>query len=102
MQAAGGTRLSEPPRLTDVRVGSTTRRAVPVSVATRSLAAGPYQWAAMLVVALAAVAADQVTKAVVRSRLDLYEAVDVTSWFQIHHVRNTGIAFGLFPARPRR
>ena len=51
----------------------------------------------MLVVALAAVAADQVTKAIVRSRLDLYEAVDVTSWFQIHHVRNTGIAFGLFP-----
>jgi signal peptidase II len=97
MQAAGGTRLSEPPRLTDVRVGSTTDGRVPVSVATRSLAAGPYQWAAMLVVALAAVAADQVTKAVVRSRLDLYEAVDVTSWFQIHHVRNTGIAFGLFP-----
>lgn len=83
--------------MADVRVGSATDGRVPVSVATRSLAAGPYQWVAMLLVALAAVAADQVTKALVRSRLELYEAVDVTSWFQIHHVRNTGIAFGLFP-----
>ena len=48
-------------------------------------------------VALAAVAADQVTKEIVRSRLELGEAIDVTQFFAIHHVRNTGIAFGLFP-----
>lgn len=51
----------------------------------------------MLVVALAAVAADQVTKAIVRSQLALGEATQVFSFFDIHHVRNTGIAFGLFP-----
>jgi signal peptidase II len=70
---------------------------VPVSVASRSLAAGPAQWIALLVVAFAAVAADQVTKEIVRSELTLGEAVHVFGPFWIHHVRNTGIAFGLFP-----
>ena len=83
--------------MTDVRVGSATDGRVPVSVASRSLAAGTAQWAAMLVVALAAVAADQITKAIVRSQLALGEAADLPGPFQIHHVRNTGIAFGLFP-----
>jgi signal peptidase II len=66
-------------------------------VASRSFAPGIAQWAAMLVVALAAIAADQITKEFVRRELALGEAVDVTSFFAIHHVRNTGIAFGLFP-----
>jgi len=81
----------------DVRVGSVTDGRVPVSVASRSLAAGLYQWAALLVIVIAAVAADQVTKGIVRSQLTLGEAVHVAGPFQIHHVRNTGIAFGLFP-----
>ena len=68
-----------------------------MSVASRSFAASASQWAAMLVVALASIAADQVTKEVARSQLALGESVDVTSFFSIHHVRNTGIAFGLFP-----
>ena len=96
MQAERGTGLSHE-RVADVRVGSATDGRVPVSVASRSFAPGVSQWVAMLVVALAAVAADQVTKAIVRSELALGEAVDVTSFFAIHHVRNTGIAFGLFP-----
>jgi signal peptidase II len=66
-------------------------------MASRSLAAGARQWAALVLVATAAVAADQVTKAIVRSELDLGEAVHVAGPFDIHHVRNTGIAFGLFP-----
>ncbi len=68
-----------------------------MSVASRSFAPGWAQWVAMVVVALAAIAADQVTKEIVRSQLTLGESVDVTSFFAIHHVRNTGIAFGLFP-----
>jgi signal peptidase II len=51
----------------------------------------------MLAVAGAVIAADQITKAIVRSRLALGEAVDLAGPFQFHHVRNTGIAFGLFP-----
>lgn len=66
-------------------------------MASRSLAAGTAQWLGLLVVALAAIAADQVTKEIVRSELSLGEAVQVVGPFWIHHVRNTGIAFGLFP-----
>jgi signal peptidase II len=72
---------------------------VPVSVATRSFAPGIRQWAALLVVAMACVAADQITKAIVRSELAYQEAVDLAGPFAIHHVRNTGIAFGLFPGQ---
>jgi signal peptidase II len=97
VQASRGESLSEQPRLADVRVGSVTDGRVPVSVASRSLAAGLYQWMALIVVALAAVAADQITKEIARSQLALGEAVDLAGPFQIHHVRNTGIAFGLFP-----
>ncbi|MCC6222384.1 MAG: signal peptidase II [Thermoleophilia bacterium] len=68
-----------------------------VSVVSRAVAAGRRQWAAMLIVACAGVAADQVTKEIVRSRLALGDAVEVTSFFSLHHIRNTGIAFGLFP-----
>jgi signal peptidase II len=97
MQAPGGTGLNDQQHAVDVRVGSATDGRVPVSVATRSFAPGLTQWLAMVIVALAAIAADQVTKEIVRSELLLGEAVDVTSFFAIHHVRNTGIAFGLFP-----
>jgi len=47
-------------------------------------------------VALAAVAADQLTKHVVASKLALDSAVDLVGPFSIHHVQNSGIAFGLF------
>jgi signal peptidase II len=46
---------------------------------------------------VAAVVADQVTKAVVASKLELGESVDVIGPLSIHHVQNSGIAFGLFP-----
>jgi signal peptidase II len=81
----------------DVRVvGSRTNGLEPVSVAERSLAAGPWQWAGLAAVALAAVAADQLTKHVVSSELALDEEVAVVGPFSIHHVQNSGIAFGLF------
>jgi signal peptidase II len=80
----------------DIRVGSSTDGLAPVSVAERSLAAGPWQWAGLLAVALAAVLADQVTKHIVTSTLSLDESEHVVGPLSIHHVQNSGIAFGLF------
>ena len=80
----------------DVRVGSATDGLAPVSVAERSLAAGPWQWAGLAAVAAAAIIADQVTKHVVTSTLSIDESVHVIGPLSIHHVQNTGIAFGFF------
>ena len=68
----------------------------PVSVAERSLAAGPWQWAGLVAVAVAAMIADQATKHVITSTLSLDDSVHVVGPLSIHHVQNSGIAFGLF------
>ena len=81
----------------DVRVGSTTNGLQAISVAERSLAAGLWQWAGLASVACAAIVADQVTKYLVTSRLSLDQSVKVAGPLSIHHVQNSGIAFGLFP-----
>jgi signal peptidase II len=47
-------------------------------------------------VALAALGADQLTKSIVTNRLDFNDQVHVVGPFSIHHVTNSGIAFGLF------
>ena len=88
--------MSEPVRPVDVRVGSSTDALSPVSTAKRSLAAGPAQWLALAAIALAAVAADQLTKHIVVSNLQLDEGTHVLGPLWIHHVQNSGIAFGLF------
>jgi signal peptidase II len=88
--------VTEPARRADVRVGSATNGLAPVSVAERSLAAGPLQWVALAAIAFAALAADQLTKYIVTSKLGLDDSVHVVGSFWIHHVRNSGIAFGLF------
>lgn len=62
----------------------------------RSLSAGPFHWLALIAVALAAILADQITKAIVASQLDLGESVHVLGPLSIRHVSNPGIAFGLF------
>ena len=82
--------------LPDVRVGSATDGLTPVSVAERSLAAGATQWAGLIAVAAAAAIADQVTKHIVASTLALDESTHVIGPLSIHHVQNSGIAFGLF------
>ena len=84
------------PRRPDVRVGSSTDALSPISTAKRSLAAGPAQWLALAAIALAAVAADQLTKHIVASSLSLDEGTHVLGPLWIHHVQNSGIAFGLF------
>jgi len=85
-----------PRRAPDVRVGSTPNALVPISAAERSLAAGPWHWASLLLVAGAAVLADQLTKYVVTSTLRVDGGVSMVGPLSIHHVRNSGIAFGLF------
>ena len=92
--------MNEPaPRTLDVRVGSSTDALTPVSVAERSLAAQASQWAGLGAVVIAAIAADQLTKLIVSSQLTLDEALHVVGPFSIHHVQNSGIAFGLFGSR---
>lgn len=89
--------MTEPARRpADVRVGSATNGLAPISFAQRSLAAGPLQWIALATVACAALAADQVTKYIVTSKLSLDQSTHVFGSFYIHHVRNSGIAFGFF------
>jgi signal peptidase II len=70
-----------------------------VSSAERSLAAGRAQWVVLLLVAGAAVLADQLTKQVVGRTLSLGEKADIVGPFSIQHVQNSGIAFGLFGSR---
>jgi signal peptidase II len=78
-------------------VGSATNGVVPQWASGRSLGAGPRQWIGLAAVAGAAFAADQVTKMIVSSALALGEEVEVFGPLSIHHVQNSGIAFGLFP-----
>lgn len=83
-------------RLPDVRVGSMQNGLAPVSIAERSLGAGLMQWVSLAAIVLAALAADQLTKRVVTSHLRLDEGTHIAGPFWIHHVQNSGIAFGLF------
>jgi signal peptidase II len=88
--------LTEPARPPDVRVGSATDALAPVSSAERRVGAGVGQWVGFAAVAGAAIVADQATKRIVSSALDLGESVHVAGPLEIHHVQNSGIAFGLF------
>ncbi|HXF97891.1 MAG TPA: signal peptidase II [Gaiellaceae bacterium] len=95
--------MSEPARSDapplEVRVGSTANALQPISTAERSLGAGRAQWLALLAVASAAVFADQLTKQVIARTLAVGERVDLVGPLSIHHVENSGIAFGLFASR---
>ena len=95
--------MSEPARsdasVVDVRIGSTANALQPISSAERSLAAGTAQWLALLLVAVAAIVADQLTKQMVGRTLELGDSVEIVGPFSIHHVQNSGIAFGLFGSR---
>ena len=86
----------ETKRSLDIRVGSATDALVPVSAAERPFGAGLVQWIGLIAVAFAALAADQLTKQVVSDHLALDDGVHVVGPFSIHHVQNSGIAFGLF------
>jgi signal peptidase II len=96
LQAEAGTGLTEPARKHEFRPGSRTDGLAPISVAARSLAAQPVHWLSLGAVAAAALFADQLTKHVVASQVPLDDEVAVLGPFSIHHVQNSGIAFGLF------
>jgi signal peptidase II len=97
LQAERGAVDKGPRPASEIRVGSATNGVIPQWGAGRSLAAGLRQWVGLAAVAGAAVAADQVTKTIVSSSLSLGESVEVVGPLSIHHVQNSGIAFGLFP-----
>jgi signal peptidase II len=88
--------VNEPARVVDVRVGSSNDALTPFSSAERSLAARRWQWLGLVAIATAALAADQLTKRIVTQHVALDDAVKVVGPFSIHHVQNSGIAFGLF------
>ena len=87
---------SEPAPKLEFRPGSRTDGIAAVSVAARSLAAHPVHWVSLGAVAAAGLFADQLTKHVVASEVQLNDEVKVLGPFSIHHVQNSGIAFGLF------
>jgi signal peptidase II len=97
--------MSEPARqevvggAPDVRVGSTANALQPISSAERSLGAGRAQWIALLAVATAAIFADQLTKQLIARTLEVGSTVSLIGPLTIHHVENSGIAFGFFSSR---
>ena len=80
----------------DIRVGSSTNALRPISAAERPLGASASHWLGLGSIAVAAVGADQLTKQVVARTLAFGEEVEIAGPFSIHHVHNSGIAFGLF------
>ena len=49
-----------------------------------------------LVIALSVLAADQLSKLVIRANLAVGESIPEDSFFSFHHVQNSGAAFGIF------
>lgn len=80
----------------EVRVGSSTNALRPILAAERPLGARSGQWFGLAAIGVAAVIADQLTKHVVARALALNDEVEIAGPFSIHHVHNSGIAFGLF------
>lgn len=88
--------MNDGARELDVRVGSTPDGLAPISVAERPLGATLSQWSGLALIVFAAIFADQLTKWLVSRDIGLYKQVHVLGPLWFRHVRNTGIAFGLF------
>lgn len=91
-------REHEPPvrRSADVRVGSTPPGRLVVSIAGRDPVAGRFHWTVFLALACVALILDQLAKYLVSAQLTLRESVSLLGPLSVQHVRNSGIAFGLF------
>jgi len=83
-------------RFPEVRVGSSPDALTPISVAERWLGAGVWQWLSFALVVVSAFGADQLTKWLVTSRLEIGSSVSIAGSLKISHVQNSGIAFGFF------
>lgn len=77
-------------------MGSTPPGPLTISAASRSLAAGSSEWAAFGAIAAAAFAADQALKLIVPQAIAVGGETLVAGPFSLTHIRNSGIAFGLF------
>lgn len=55
-----------------------------------------------LIIMVVAVALDQLTKYMVRMDIPLYSSIDVTSFFNLTHLRNSGVAFGMLQDLPQQ
>ena len=70
---------------------------MPISDGGAAALGRPFHWLGLLAVAVAALAADQLTKQIVVTQLAARRVGRTSSApFTIHHVDNPGIAFGLF------
>jgi signal peptidase II len=74
-------------------------RPVPLHARSDRWRPGVAGWTGLTVVATAAIVADQVTKSAISSSLKIGESVDVAPTLSLWHVRNDGIAFGIFTNR---
>ncbi len=79
---------------------SNTREALQRAIARRQRRQTKARWWRFGILAVVALAADQITKAIVRGSVDPRETIEVFPGFDISRVTNEGIAFGLFPGRP--
>jgi len=55
-----------------------------------------------IVIAVTAVALDQITKYLVRLDIPLYSSIDVLPFFNLTHLRNSGVAFGMLQNLPQQ
>jgi len=53
------------------------------------------------IITLSAIILDQLTKYLVRVDIPLYSSVDVLPFFNLTHLRNTGVAFGMLQNLPQ-
>ena len=84
-----------PPADDSASVSSTT--SLPAETPAAPAAAPRARWRLYWWVSLAIIVGDQITKAIVRASLPLFESKPIIPGFlDIVHVRNEGVAFGLF------
>jgi len=55
-----------------------------------------------LIITVVAVTLDQLTKYLVRLDIPLYSSIDVFSFFNLTHLRNSGVAFGMLQNKPQQ
>ena len=54
------------------------------------------------IITVTAVAIDQITKYLVRLDIPLYSSIDVFPFFNLTHLRNSGVAFGMLQNLPQQ
>ncbi len=79
--------------------GPGRREALLRAIERREKAGVQLRWQLFVVCALSVLLIDQVTKAIIRGTLAPRDSREVVPGFDISHVTNDGIAFGLFPGR---